>query len=345
MVSKSGSIILISLGLFGLISVYGIAQTEPPSVPTGYQLTYQFQSGETLKYKITTKGAGSMSIRESDKSYYGLMTAISLPITTQSQSMVTMNVRSVTPEGIAEIETKVASMNSREEILGHALIEKYTNGIYECYADDVLEFTSVTTNKPIPFLINPIAYKIDNRGKQFAFAEMKWLNQYTPDLDDGLYFMDFNDMVLFAEPGLPAYQLHPGDSWAATTDLKIPKLKIKPIKVVIESSLSSIDTVNGSPYAVIENFWNVDISDWKFDLLKLKEFEDILPNIKLKRMQEMISGKSYHLLNKGKVTKGEYIQNYIMELSVKPPKMSQHSDFEALFTIYLADNVTIELVE
>lgn len=345
MLRKLGFMILSSIGLLALLSTYVIAQNESTPVPTGYQFAYQFHPGEMLKYKITAKGGGSMGFRESDKSYYGLMTAISLPITTKSQAVINMITKGVTPEGNAEIEMKVDSTNDRMEMLGHKRDEKLANGIYEWYEDDELVFTSVTTNKPIPFLLNPIAYTINKNGKLQEFNPMKWLDNQTLEMEDGLYFLGFNDMAIQANPGLPVYRINVGDSWSSTTELKIPKLKIKPVKVVIESSFASIDTVNGKPYAIIENFWNVDVSDWKFDFFRLKEFEDILPNLKLKRLQGMMSGKVYYSLNDGKVSKGDYIQNYIAEISIRPPKISEKRDFEVLVTMYLADNVTIELME
>lgn len=333
---KSGCTIISGICLVILLSVYVCAQNEPVI------LEYKFHQGELLQYQIGGDGKGTMQISGVDTSFnIGTTANAAMPITMELLGYIAMSTKQVNADKSAEIELTFDNFVENMNMMNQKIALMISKDKYQMYMNGQQMYSS-DSGPSLPFFGKPITYKMSKSGRIEEVSGLDWMKQMMPSLAKS---MDFNDLLKQTRPVFPEHPIKIGDSWASTTEFKLSPAKGESAKIVLTSTYTGTEKVNGKMCAVIQYTGKFDLANWKLDLSDTTENNGFSPEINFKNMWQIMTGKSYHALDAGQIVKGEYQQKFGMELSMKMPMPNPKTNqpFEMTTKMDLAMNMVMEL--
>ncbi|MFB3897144.1 MAG: DUF6263 family protein [bacterium] len=312
MVKKPGLNLLSCIGLVMVLSIYAIAQGESSLV----SLEYKFHPGEMLSYQIQGEGKGTVEISGLDTSFnFGSPGNGQMPITLGISGYLSMSTKQVNADNSGEIDLTFDNFVEKIEMMNQKMVFTFSKGKYQMEMNGQ-QLLSSDSSPQLPFFDKPISYTMSKSGKITMISGLDWMKQLMPAMSKNF---DFNDILKQMQPYFPEHPVRIGDSWASTTDCKLSETDKDSAKMVLHGTVTGIEMINGKRCAVIQYTGKFDLADWKLNLSDTTENKGLFPEMNFKNMRQTITGKSYHALDVGQMIKGEFQQQFGMELNLKMP--------------------------
>jgi hypothetical protein len=253
--------LLFSVGLVLAACVNAVAQQA-------YTLERKYKAGDVQTYQVTATGAGTMSVTSNaPEGQQGVAMMPPGDLWVDVKLDMSQEVKSVDPEGVAEIVLRFPSLDASVQFPGMSQdITVQQDHVRLSMNGQVVFDSAAQANQPMAqvfgFLTEGIVMKTDKRGRVLDLPQLGMLANMMPQ------GFDMKSALSMSTGDLPDHPVRVGDTWDQTQAMPFAGAEGKEApKLITHYKLEGIESVHGRECAKIHMSMDSGIdTPWKMNM-------------------------------------------------------------------------------